>query len=399
MNPLRAQPPPLHAFEIGAGDGRERPLKEERFLDGRLVVRSPRGVGVAERLLLEALDEKLEGRILVIGSAGGLVAMAAQVLLPDCEVVCWHADAYQHVQARRAIERNRVRGPRCVLAAELPGPERFDAALVPCRASGESALQHETVHAVRDALKPRGKVVSAIDNDSDHWLRRRLEEVFGPVTERPGPRRGILYVARKRPGAAPRPREFRRRFQARLFGREIEVETRPGIFSHGEIDEGTMALAEVAAMDEVGAASAIVDLGCGSGALGIAAALAAPRGRVLLVDSNLRAAALAQRNAIANGAAARALAVAGFDLAAVRPGSIDLALANPPYYSDFRISEIFIAESFRVLKPGGALYLVTKARERHEAIFAAVFGASETTMRRGYAVIKGRKRRSGPPRR
>ena len=44
------------------------------------------------------------------------------------------------------------------------------------------------------------------------------------------------------------------------------LSTRPGVFSHGELDEGTRALSEVAV---VGEATRVADLGCGSGALGI----------------------------------------------------------------------------------------------------------------------------------
>jgi 16S rRNA (guanine1207-N2)-methyltransferase len=42
------------------------------------------------------------------------------------------------------------------------------------------------------------------------------------------------------------------------------------------------------------------------------------------------------------------------------PGSYDLALANPPYYADFRIAELFVEAAHRALAPGGTLLIVTK---------------------------------------
>jgi 16S rRNA (guanine1207-N2)-methyltransferase len=42
------------------------------------------------------------------------------------------------------------------------------------------------------------------------------------------------------------------------------------------------------------------------------------------------------------------------------PGSYDLALANPPYYADFRIAELFVEAAWRALAPGGTLLVVTK---------------------------------------
>jgi 16S rRNA (guanine1207-N2)-methyltransferase len=42
------------------------------------------------------------------------------------------------------------------------------------------------------------------------------------------------------------------------------------------------------------------------------------------------------------------------------PGSYDLALANPPYYSDFRIAQLFVDTAWKALAPGGTLLVVTK---------------------------------------
>jgi len=41
-------------------------------------------------------------------------------------------------------------------------------------------------------------------------------------------------------------------------------------------------------------------------------------------------------------------------------GTYDLALANPPYYSDFRIAGLFVETARRALAPGGTLLIVTK---------------------------------------
>jgi len=42
------------------------------------------------------------------------------------------------------------------------------------------------------------------------------------------------------------------------------------------------------------------------------------------------------------------------------PGAYDLALANPPYYSDFRIAQLFVDAAWKALAPGGTLLIVTK---------------------------------------
>jgi 16S rRNA (guanine1207-N2)-methyltransferase len=45
------------------------------------------------------------------------------------------------------------------------------------------------------------------------------------------------------------------------------------------------------------------------------------------------------------------------------PGTFDLVLGNPPYYSDFRIAEIFLDAARWALKPGGTVLIVSKAAE------------------------------------
>ena len=85
----------------------------------------------------------------------------------------------------------------------------------------------------------------------------------------------------------------------------------------------------------------ILDLGCGSGAVGVAAALRADCLQVTAIDSNPRAIEstlwAAERNAAASFSAR--LDCDGRSLTA---GEYDLVLANPPYYSHFRIARLFV---------------------------------------------------------
>jgi 16S rRNA (guanine1207-N2)-methyltransferase len=236
------------------------------------------------------------------------------------------------------------------------------------------------------ALVAGGKLLAAIDRRRDLWLQGAIRKAFGSATIARSDRHGAVYIARKRGGpseeaAAGAPR---RRFHAALFGQELCLETAPGVFSHGELDQGTLALAERAPLEN---AACVLDLGCGGGALGLAAALADARRRAVLVDSSALATRCARRNALAHGLGRRALVLTAADLAAIRPGAVDLVLANPPYFGDFRISELFVRESARVLAPGGRLHLVTRAPERHRGIFAEHFGNCEETSRRGYSVL------------
>ena len=78
----------------------------------------------------------------------------------------------------------------------------------------------------------------------------------------------------------------------------------------------------------------LLDVGCGSGAGGIAAALTGPdsRLRLVLTDINRRALSFAAANAAHAGCAVESLAQG--DLYAPVAGDFDLIVANPPYLND-----------------------------------------------------------------
>ena len=42
------------------------------------------------------------------------------------------------------------------------------------------------------------------------------------------------------------------------------------------------------------------------------------------------------------------------------PGGYDLAVASPPYYSVFRIAEMFVEAARMAMAPGGTVLVVTK---------------------------------------
>lgn len=113
----------------------------------------------------------------------------------------------------------------------------------------------------------------------------------------------------------------------------LALQTRPGVFSAKKLDTGSeLLLNTLAAFVGHKPPKRIVDLGCGSGVLGLAAATLYPEAEILLADADARAVACTQANVEALGLGARCR-VAWWDAREPALGDrFDLALVNPPFH-------------------------------------------------------------------
>lgn len=184
----------------------------------------------------------------------------------------------------------------------------------------------------------------------------------------------------ERPRAASRPHLHRFLYRGEL----LNVETDQGVFAAHGLDPGTALLIESL---EVNGARRILDLGCGWGALGLAAAKSAPEARVVLTDVNQRAARLARRNLERNGATNAEVRV-GSLFAPVAGERFDLILTNPPFHAGRELVLQLLAEAPDHLEPGGRLLLVGKGSQ------GIRFYQRWLRERRGY-VVRVLGRRSG----
>ncbi len=175
-------------------------------------------------------------------------------------------------------------------------------------------------------------------------------------------------------------------------GPRIMFTSFPGCFCHRRLDEGGLALAEVVSKDLCGDSEAplrLLDMGCGCGLVGaLVATRLSPRPvSLVLVDSHSRAIEAAELNAKELGLEAEAV-LSDNGTPARMDGTFDVFVGNPPYYSDYRIADVFLETAARALKPGGACYTVCKNAEGLEPVQKRHFQAVEILRRRNYAVLK-----------
>ena len=138
--------------------------------------------------------------------------------------------------------------------------------------------------------------------------------------------------------------------------RLLTAVTRPGVFAHRRVDPGARRL--LAAVD-VATGAKVLDIGCGSGCVTMGIAARDPSVVVHAFDSSARAVECTRLGVELNGLANVSVALEAEGRVPDR-GTWDLALANPPYYSDFAIAEKFVEAARLALAPGGTLLVVTK---------------------------------------
>ena len=172
-------------------------------------------------------------------------------------------------------------------------------------------------------------------------------------------------------------------------GQKLMLTSFPGCFCHRRVDDGGLALAEVVSRELAGKnPRAIIDMGCGCGLVGflVAASLKDPA-RLVMVDSHTRAVEAANLNAEKLGIPAEVI-LSDNGTPAQMDGSFDVFVGNPPYYSDYRIADIFLETAQRALKYGGVCYTVCKNADGLEPVQRRYFPEVEIIRRRGYAVLK-----------
>lgn len=304
--------------------------------------------------------------------------------LNGVETVCWQLDLFQAGRLREEL--NAVKADAAVVTAPdlWDLGQRFRTVLLPATMHTERELKIDAVEQAYHVLVEGGKLVTLSEYEKDSAVAGWHKKVFGKCGESPASEAGTAFWS-TRTGDRPR-RRHEVSFHAKLpDGPSCTFVSRPGVFGYGRMDDGGRALLDVADLrpDE-----RILDMGCGTGTVGVLGAKKTG-GPVTFVDSNVRAVALADLNAKANGLTDfTAVATAGFD--GIPPASFDCVLANPPYYANSEIARRFIAAGRTLVKPTGRFVLVTKVPREVVPVVLDAFPDCGTAEARGYTVVVAR---------
>jgi 16S rRNA (guanine1207-N2)-methyltransferase len=289
--------------------------------------------------------------------------------------------------AREAVRARADSSATKLLTTRDEPPERIDVLVV--RVPKSLALLEDQLHRLAPRLHSESVVLGTGKVTEIHTSTLKLfEQLVGPTRTSLAERKARLIFSEPDPALVrpenPWPYSYPLPVDATLgpaSGREVV--NHAGIFCADRLDLGTRFLLEH--LPHRHGADDVIDLGCGNGVLGLAAALENPDARLTFIDESFQAVASARATYAAHLAPERVAAGefrAGDALEGVPSASADLLLNNPPFHSHRATTDAAAWRMFtgarRVLRPGGELWVVGNRHLGYHGKLRRVFGNCDT---------------------
>jgi 16S rRNA (guanine1207-N2)-methyltransferase len=343
---------------------------------------------LAERLLADAIDVEPGERILDLRCGTGLVGVAllargADVTLYDDNIVAVEA-------AKRTLEANRTAGviPARFWRESTEGvgvdarqkhatrgmtvSPSYDVAIINAPKGRE--VGRRLIRSAIRALKVGGRLYIGGAN------RGGVKSLIDDATDLIGSMNIVKIKAAHRVAVGVRGESIDLTDDPDFTEHTVTVRDQawryvscPGVFAWDRLDDGSRALIE---MMQLKRTDAVLDLGCGSGLVGLVAATLADR--VVSVDASALAVEATRRTYEINRVAAARTEVLISDCgSAVFDRTFDAVVTNPPFHqgvgTDYVVARQFVIDAAQVLKPGGTLWLVANRFLRYELELADRF--------------------------
>lgn len=340
-------------------------------------------VDPAATLLAEYADVRDGDTVVHLNCGSGLFGVAAaaraeRVWLTDRNVV-------SHAAAVRSLALNGAANGTALLGhGTFVLPENTRANVVGIRIPHEKLALLQLLHDAFNILVDGGRCyIAGANSEGIKSAASLMHDIFGSALKlaESGGHRVVVGTKRSaRPalaGVFDNPLLEGDAFfesHATLRGREYTVYSRPGVFSWEHTDEATQLLA---ATMTVRAGESVLDIGCGSGALGVVAAGLSKTGRVHLVDADIEA-VRSTRGTIETSGFTNCSVLPSDVAEAVLDERFDVVVTNPPFHvgktTDLSVPLQFIRDAHAVLVSGGRLYLVANRTLPYEAYLSRIFG-------------------------
>lgn len=335
------------------------------------------------------LDRTLPIQIASVSSGRHQCAEWIAKSIGSSEITCWHIDSFQ---ASRTLEQfsldesnSVISAPtnlHVVCSADLPAQSNH-VAILSLITTGEAELSRDYIQQLYNYLVIGGQLIVSVDNPDDRWVHEQLKGFEKSVKVRQQEGATVYWIEKTNP--LKKLKDFSCELAYRDCDELIHLVTRPGVFSHRQLDNGARQLLDAV---DVYPEARLIDIGCGSGSVALGLAKRDPKATIHAVDANARAIDCVQRGMLRNQITNITTEVNATGIYG-EPESYDMALANPPYFGDFRIAEKFIAAGQRSLRTGGRMVLVHKQPRWYEENLQRWFVDCEVFPSKRYFIASG----------
>ena len=336
----------------------------------------------ADEYLLRHLDEEwagLSGRVVVFGDRWG--AITTSLALAGAEVT-QISDSYL---GQRATAENLARNgkePSCAALATTAEPFSGPIDTLLVRVPKSLALLEDQLWRLRPFVGPGTRIVGAGMVAEIHTSTlQAFERILGPTRTSPAVRKARLIFCEPDPEPKPPGNPWPLTYQLPDgigVASGHTVVNHAGTFSADHLDIGTRLLLQH--LPSRSDRARIVDLGCGNGVVGLAAALASPKASLRFVDESYQALASARATFTATfPPMTRDVAFRpGDGMAGFQPDSVDLVLNNPPFHSHQATTDATAWRMFTgsraALRRGGELWVVGNRHLGYHVKLKRLFG-------------------------
>ncbi|MEU9835192.1 methyltransferase [Streptosporangium sp. NPDC048047] len=339
----------------------------------------------ADEYLLRHLGETeggpagLTGTVVVLGDRWGALVTA----LADHRPV-QITDSHLTQEATRAnLARNGVAPGTVRLRTTMDEPpERIDVLLI--RVPKTLSLLEDQLHRLAPRVHAGTLVVGAGMVTEIHTSTLRLfERLLGPTRTSLAVKKARLIFCAPDPSlprsATPWPRSHTLPTGVGAVS-GLTVTNHAGTFCADRLDIGTRFL--LRNLPPLHGRGHVVDLGCGNGVIGLAAALADPEAEVTFIDESYNALASAEATLRANaGTDVTATFLAADGMSGVPAGTVDLVLTNPPFHTHRARTDATAWRMFNgsraALRRGGELWVVANRHLGYHVKLRRLFGDCE----------------------